>query len=144
MEKDLPGTLATVASLGYANVEFAGYFRHQPADIQRLLQASGLNAPSVHVPPNALINQPESALDIAATAGHQTIVLAWWEPPMCTPDGYRQLAELLNHAGSLARDRGLSLAYHNHDFEFSANAEWVPYDFLLRATEPSLLSCLSV
>jgi sugar phosphate isomerase/epimerase len=140
METDLPDTLAAVASLGYANVEFAGYFRHEPADIQRLLQASGLHAPSVHVPPHALVNEPESTLDIAATAGHQYIVLAWWEQPMCTPDGYRQLAELLNHTGSLARDRGLSLAYHNHDFEFSANPEWVPYDFLLRETDPSLVS----
>lgn len=140
MGRDLPGTLAAVASMGYSNVEFAGYFDHKPRDIPGLLQDSGLSSPSVHVPPDALINDLELTLDEAALAGHQYIVLAWWEQPLHNPDGYRQLADLLNHAGSLARQRGLSLAYHNHDFEFSANAEWVPYDFLLRETDPDTVS----
>lgn len=139
MKSDLPATLETVASQGYRHVEFAGYFGHSPAQISALLQALGLNAPAVHVPPQALLDQPESTLDSAAEAGHEFVVLPWWEQPLRNPEGYRQLAALLNHAGGLARERGLSLAYHNHDFEFSANAEWVPYDFLLQATDPALV-----
>jgi sugar phosphate isomerase/epimerase len=140
MASDLPGTLSAVASLGYANVEFAGYFGRSPREISTILQACNLNAPAVHVPPQALLDQPELTLDTAAEAGHEYVVLPWWEQPLRNPDGYRQLAELLNHAGSLAQERGLSLAYHNHDFEFIANAEWVPYDFLLGETDPTLVA----
>ena len=137
---DLPETLADVAALGYTQVEFAGYFAYPPADIRGLLQQHGLSAPSAHVTPQALINAPERTLDDAAVAGHDYVVLPWWEQPQRNPEGYRQLVDLLNHTGSLARERGLTLAYHNHDFEFSANADGVPYDFLLRETDPALVS----
>lgn len=140
MEQDLAGTLAMVAAMGYSQVEFAGYFGCDPATIVNLLRSSGLSAPSAHVTPTELLQHPELTLDTAALAGHQYIVLAWWEGALCNPDGYRQLADLLNHAGKLAQQRGLSLAYHNHDFEFLPGETGAPYDFLLAATDPQAVS----
>lgn len=140
MERDLAGTLAAVAAIGYSQVEFAGYFNQSPADILQLLNAEGLEAPSAHIAPHALIDQPEMALDQAAIAGHRYVVLPWWEEPYRNPKGYHQLAELLNRVGELAHARGLALAYHNHDFEFSAQEHWIPYDFLLTHTDPSYVT----
>ncbi len=140
MADDIAKTLLTVASLGYCNVEFAGYFGHTAVEIRQLLSDAGLAAPSLHVSPGALIDHPESTLDNAALAGHSYVVLPWWEPQLQTPDGYQQLVDVLNHAGTLAHERGLAVAYHNHDFEFRAHADWVPFDFLLRQTESSLVA----
>ncbi|MEP4149417.1 MAG: sugar phosphate isomerase/epimerase [Halioglobus sp.] len=140
MERDLGGTLAAIAAMGYSVVEFAGYFNHSPAEITQLLNAEGLDAPSAHIAPQALIDQPEMALDDAASAGHRYVVLPGWEEALRNREGYYQLAELLNQVGELARARGLGLAYHNHDFEFSIDADWIPYDFLLTHTDPSCVS----
>lgn len=140
MKRDLAGTLAAVAAMGYRQVEFAGYFGCDPATIVDLLHSSGLSAPSAHVAPAELIRQPELTLDTAALTGHQYVVLAWWDSTLCNPDGYRQLADLLNHAGQLAQQRGLSLAYHNHDFEFLPAETGTPYDFLLEETDPQAVS----
>ncbi|MEH6585148.1 MAG: sugar phosphate isomerase/epimerase [Halioglobus sp.] len=140
MERDLPGTLAMVAAIGYTQVEFAGYFGCDPATIVHLLESSGLSAPSAHVTPAELLQHPELSLDTAALTGHQYIVLAWWEAALRNPDGYRQLADLLNRVGTLAQQRGLSLAYHNHDFEFLPGETGTPYDFLLAATDPHAVS----
>ena len=140
MERDLTGTLAAVAAMGYSQLEFAGYFNHSPAEIARLLRTEGLDAPSAHIAPQDLIAQPEQALDQAATAGHSHVVLPWWEESLRHPEGYYQLAELLNRTGQMATERNLNLAYHNHDFEFSTEAGWVPYDFLLTQTDPDHVS----
>src|SRR5262249_22064422 len=50
MKSDFEGTIAKVASIGYKEVEFAGYFDHPPKDIRAILDKNGLTAPSCHVP----------------------------------------------------------------------------------------------
>src|SRR3989440_5125461 len=49
MEKDLEGTIARVATTGYREVEFAGYFGKSPRDVRALLDHHGLASPSSHV-----------------------------------------------------------------------------------------------
>ena len=136
MEEDLAGTLARVAALGYNEVEFAGYFGYQPREIRRIVADVGLRAPSAHVPAEDLIKNPDYAFDAALTAGHHFVVIPWWEPELRTQKGYDDLLGLLDRVGPLASERGLKLAYHNHDFEFTTDFGEAPYDRLLRATDP--------
>src|SRR6267378_2902636 len=49
MKTDMPGTLARVASIGYKEVEFAGYFGRTPAQVRALLKKNGLSSPSTHI-----------------------------------------------------------------------------------------------
>src|SRR5512144_2352750 len=49
MKKDVDGTIAKVAAIGYKEVEFAGYFDRTPQQIRAALDHNGLTAPSVHV-----------------------------------------------------------------------------------------------
>ncbi len=136
MEKDPSGTLDAVASLGYAEVEFAGYFQHGPAEIIRMLDHAGLQAPCAHASPAILMTNPEEFFDTAALIGHRYVVLPWWEEQQRTLNGYTKLVTLLNQVGELAKERNIRLAYHNHDFEFSTIGAKIPYDFLLQETDP--------
>ena len=45
-EKDLAGTLAKLAAIGYTEVEFAGYFGKTPEQVRGMLIANGLSSPS--------------------------------------------------------------------------------------------------
>src|SRR5436190_1025336 len=49
MGHDVAGTLARVRSVGYREVEFAGYFGKAPRDLRAMLRLHGLSAPSCHV-----------------------------------------------------------------------------------------------
>src|SRR3974377_20975 len=49
MKSDFAGTIAKVASIGYKEVEFAGYFNHSPSEVRSILDSNGLAAPSCHV-----------------------------------------------------------------------------------------------
>src|SRR5881296_4662545 len=48
MKKDVEGTIAKVAAIGYNEVEFAGYFGKAPTEVRAILDRHGLSSPSVH------------------------------------------------------------------------------------------------
>ncbi len=142
MEKDLGGTLARVAAIGYKDVEFAGYFGRPAADVRRILDSHGLRAPSAHVgTPAALTKDWEKLLDDAKVAGHDYLIVAYLsEEERRNLDDYRKHADLFNKAGATAKQAGVRLAYHNHDFEFVRMEGKLPYDILLERTDPSLVA----
>ncbi|MHC2278512.1 sugar phosphate isomerase/epimerase [Bradyrhizobium diazoefficiens] len=53
-----------------------------------------------------------------------------------TLDDWQRICDTLNTIGELAQRSGLTLAYHNHDFEFGNLAGGIqPYDVLLSRTD---------
>jgi sugar phosphate isomerase/epimerase len=138
MEASVPLTLDQVAKLGYKEVEFAGYFGARLSQLRYWLDNAGLTAPAAHV--SLLDGNLEPIFDAAAELGHHYIIQASLPPSWRgSVDGFRGVAQLLNQAGEAARRRGLSVAYHNHDFEFRPLGGMVPYDVILAETEPSLV-----
>src|ERR1700730_1502676 len=69
MKTDFEGTLAKVAAIGYSEVEFAGYFDHQPKDIRATLNKLHLTAPSEHVSYEVVQNKWPKALVAADVVG---------------------------------------------------------------------------
>lgn len=136
MERDFEATLASVAEIGYREVEFAGYFGRSPRDVRRVLDSLGLVAPSAHVPLEALEDEWDATLAAANIIGHQYLVVAWIPEQQRTLAGYRRLAAAFERAGERARRSGVRFAYHNHDFEFETVDGMVPYDVLLNMTSP--------
>src|SRR5690242_4335733 len=50
MKKDLPGTIAAVAQMGYVGVEFAGYFGRKADELKKILDDNHIVCPSTHIP----------------------------------------------------------------------------------------------
>ncbi len=145
MKADLPGTLASVAAIGYKEVEFAGYFGRTPTEIRDLLTRNGLTSPSTHFSIDAVRKEWSKALDDARQIGHQWVLVAWLpEEERGGLDVWKRHAATFNEAGRAARDAGLRFAYHNHDFELTpipgaTGASAIPLDVLLAETDPSLV-----
>jgi sugar phosphate isomerase/epimerase len=134
---DVPGTLATIAEIGYGEVETAGYAGLTAAEFASALNDAGLRAPSAHVPLTAVETDPDSLLEAAATVGHRYLVVPWLtEEQRDSLDKYRHLADVMNDFGARCHQAGLQLAYHNHDFEFVPLDGTVPYDLLLERCDP--------
>jgi sugar phosphate isomerase/epimerase len=140
MGKDFEGTLDKVSAIGYREVEFAGYFGRTPQQVKAALSHSGLSAPSSHVSLQAMRSDWNKALESAAMIGHHYLVLAYLLPEeRKSLDDYKKLADLMGRAGEDCRRAGLQFAYHNHDFEFQPLEGAVPYDLLLKETDPKLV-----
>lgn len=139
MEKDVAQTLATVAAIGYREVEFAGYFDKPLASIRQWLADSGLTAPSAHIRHTDFKTRFDETLEAAVTLGHKNLVLSWLPPEDRTLDRYREIADLLNSNGEKAKAAGVQLGYHNHEFEFDLLDSTRGYDVLMGETDPDLV-----
>jgi sugar phosphate isomerase/epimerase len=150
---DFDGTLKQIGSLGYREVEAAGYFGHSAADVKQAMKAAGLNCVSGHYPLAQL--QPEkldSVISYAKELGLQYIVCS--SPMLKDPsrvkagsfshamdamtlDDWRWNAEQFNQLGTKVKAAGMQFGYHNHVAEFHPEDGVLPYDELLRLTDPS-------
>jgi sugar phosphate isomerase/epimerase len=143
MKKDLPGTIARVAGIGYKEVEFAGYFNHPPAEIRGILDKNRISAPSCHVPYDAVQNHLPETIDAAHIIGHTYIVCPWIDESLRkAPDGWKRIADSFNQIGANTKKAGIQFGYHNHTFEFVPDANLggkLPYDYLLENTDKDLV-----
>jgi sugar phosphate isomerase/epimerase len=144
MKTDFEGTIAKVASTGYKEVEFAGYFGHSPKEILELLDRDGLAAPSCHVDYAVVEKKWPETLEAAKIVGHSYIICPWIdEKQRAEPGGWKRAADLFNKAGEESKKAGIQFGYHNHSFEFQPTESLggkLPYDFLLAETDPKLVA----
>jgi sugar phosphate isomerase/epimerase len=138
MAEDLAATLELVASVGYREVEFAGYFNTSPEDVRRHLDAVGLRAPAAHIGYGEFAADVNGVIEHAAAVGHEFVVVpAVPDDKRGTLDDYLRHADNFNRWSEACRSAGLRFAYHNHDFEFGKIDGQIPYDVMLAETAPS-------
>ena len=140
MKQDFEGKLATVAEIGYREVEFAGYNDHTPQEGRAMLDRHGLSGPSAHVEYKSLGEKWPSVLDDAHVVGHKYLVNPYIDDDVRKqPDGWKRAAATFNRAGEASQKAGIQFAYHNHWFEFAPVNGKLPYDILLEECDPKLV-----
>ncbi|WP_105615514.1 sugar phosphate isomerase/epimerase family protein [Vallitalea okinawensis] len=119
MEKDFKGTLEKVKELGYEGVEFAGLFGKEGKEVKEILKDLSLKAVSAHVPLAELLKDPDKVLKTYKDIGLEYIAIPY------LPEEDRPHAGNFDHtlkniafACEKAKEYGLTMLYHNHDFEF--------------------------
>ncbi len=137
LKVDFEGTLRRVAELGYREVEFAGILGSDVSRTRKLLDRFGLTAPSVHLDYASLRDNARRSFEIAQLLGSRFVVCPWLAPSIRqTSDDWRRICDDLNKIGELASRSDLTLAYHNHDFEFADLPGGIrPFDLLLSSTD---------
>jgi sugar phosphate isomerase/epimerase len=143
MKTDFAGTIAKVASLGYKEVEFAGYFEHSPAEVRSILDKNGLAAPSCHVSYDVVEKKWPETIEAAHIIGHSFIVCPFIEKDKRnSADAWKRTIDLFNNAGAASKKAGVQFAYHNHWWEFGPDPNLggrLPYDYLLDSTDTNLV-----
>ena len=140
MKKDFFGTLAKVARIGYKDVEFAGYFGFDAKAVRAGLKQNGLVSTSSHIGFPVLGKEWDKIIEDGLTIGQKYLICPWIDEKYRTISGYKEVAELFNKAGEQAKKAGLQFGYHNHDFEFPPVDGQVPYDLLIKETDPHLVA----
>lgn len=140
-QTNLEKTVEAVASMGYAGVELAGLHGKTPKEWASMLAASGLKASGAHTVIDSMMPDTISkTLDDYETIGCESITVpAIWGKYTDTLDGYRRACAVMNHAADIAAARGISIGYHNHDFEFKLLENRVPYFLMLDCLTSSVM-----
>ena len=139
-EKDLRKTLEEVKKMGYDGVEFAGFYAHNPEDIKKWCEELGLTPISAHVPYYEILSNPEAVLSTYASVGCKYVAIPYLTPE-CRPgtDGFAEVVKNAESFGKVAKSLGMTLLYHNHDFEFEKVGEEYALDMLYRTVPADLL-----
>ncbi len=149
--KGVETVISKVAEAGYSYVEAYGYsfddgfWGLSPKEFKALLDKHHLTCPSSHYDFNAYeksgdVEIIKKYIATAKTMGSNYIVI-----PHIDPNIYKDLAltkawiAKINIAAKMVKDSGLKLAYHNHDFEFTALDNTTAYEILLNGTNPDLV-----
>ncbi|MBR3796733.1 MAG: sugar phosphate isomerase/epimerase [Clostridia bacterium] len=136
---DFYGTLKAIKAMGYDGVEFAGLYGRSAAEVRGWCKELGLVPVSAHVPFVDMMNDPD-LLKTYAEIGCQYVVI-----PYLTEEyrpGQAKFAEVIEGArmlGEKANALGMTLCYHNHDFEFVKLDGEYALDVLYREVPAELL-----
>jgi sugar phosphate isomerase/epimerase len=139
-QEDLRATLGEIRAMGYDGVEFAGLFGCKPATVRRWLDVLGLTPVSAHVPLPDLLAHTQQVLDDYALIGCPYVAVPYL--PLENRPGSGRFEETLSGiraVGEAARSRGMTLLYHNHDFEFEKIGGEFCLDFIYRTIPAEFL-----
>jgi sugar phosphate isomerase/epimerase len=155
LPKDYAGTLKQIAALGYGEVEAAGYYGLSVKEVRQALGDAGLRMPSAHYSYNDLHRDFDKILAFNKELGVDYLICSF--PGMKDPsrlkdhsfrgqvqafnlDDWRWNADQFNAMGAKIKAAGMRFGYHNHTMEFAAQNGVVPFDELLRLTDPELVT----
>ena len=116
---DLRGTLEKIKAMGYDGVEFAGLYGYKPEDIKAMCEEIGLVPISAHVPYLDMVADAKAVLSQYATIGCKFVAVPYLTPEYRPgTDLFPEVIENVKKIGKIAKELGMQLLYHNHDFEF--------------------------
>jgi sugar phosphate isomerase/epimerase len=116
-ERDFAGTLRKVKDLGFDGVEFAGFGGLSVLEVKALIEEIGLQAVACHIPLDELKNNLYQVIEELKTLGCYYAVCPFLMPDSRSEADYKALIQFLDHAGEICCNEGITLCYHNHDFE---------------------------
>lgn len=145
MENDPMGTLKLIADIGYKSIEAAGYadgktYGFSGKELKSILNDLGLEFTSGHIRQNVFENSFDQAIEFMTEAGQEYAVFPWLAPDQRTSiDQFKGYAETLNRCAEKAQKAGITVCYHNHDFEFQTLEGQLPIDVLMNETDADLV-----
>lgn len=144
--------LKQVGSLGYQEVEAAGFFGHAAKEVKAAMSQAGLRCVSAHYPLAQLMPNQAEIIQYGIDLGLEYIVCsspllkdgsrtqtggARAIADLMTLDDWRWNAEQFDRIGESVNAAGIRFGYHNHTGEFREFDGVVAYDELMRLTDPA-------
>lgn len=119
VEADMASALRKIKDMGYDGVEFAGLYGHSADYIRGLLDAIGLVPISAHVPLVEMLADPDGTFETYKKIGCRFVAVPYVteERRPGAEDFFKTIDEIAD-LGKTAKKYGITLLYHNHDFEF--------------------------
>ena len=124
-EVGLPKAIADVAKIGYAGVEFAGYWNASAPELKRMLDDNGLVACGTHVGRDSFGGDAlKAACDFCRAYGNDLLICPGggngippdWARPK--DDWWKFLVDFYARAADEAEKFGCRIGLHNHAWEF--------------------------
>ncbi|CAA9581063.1 MAG: Inosose dehydratase [uncultured Truepera sp.] len=119
LTQPLDDTLREVAAAGYEGIETVGTQGVSADELKALLEKHGLKVASSHVALDAFEADPEGVIAFNKAVGNDTVIVPWIAPDARSDRAadWQTLGTRLGTLAAACDAAGMTLLYHNHDFE---------------------------
>jgi sugar phosphate isomerase/epimerase len=149
-ERDLAGTLAEIARMGFKGVEFMTYYGRSAAELRRMLDDLGLKAAGVHIGSPGMGlgtclemlqgDNLQRTVEFSTTLGNKYIMVSALDhESMQTRAAWLGFAADLNEAAARLRPYGIHTGYHSDGWEFRPVEGEAPWDTLAANTDEDVV-----
>lgn len=148
MAKDAKATLKSLSEYGYGQIEsFQGttgiFWGMKPQEFKTYLAGLGQTMISSHVNPEfsfkpEKMDEFKKLADDAASVGVKYLINPYLAM-LKTKDEFLKASDGFNKQGAICKERGMSFAYHNHDYSFENRNGFVPIEIMLANTDKNLV-----
>jgi len=118
LARDFDTTIEKIAGVGFTGVETASFAGTTVKAAASKFKDLGLVVCGAHLPLPVGERQAEVLETMQALDCRRLVCASQPRELFQTLDGIGQVCDRLNEASAVAKAHGLSLGYHNHDFEF--------------------------
>ncbi len=144
LKDDWKGTLTSLASMGYTEMEGGWNLGQSPQEMLSFCKSTGIRPFAGGLGLTQLLDGTEKHIETALNCENEFLVCYWpWigGADNITAAQCRKSADTLNELGEMCKKAGLKFCWHNHDKEFLKDTgEGLPFDLLMKWTDPSLVS----
>ena len=144
LRRDMAGSLAAIAKLGYKGVEFAGFNNVAANDIRKMLDDNGLQAVGCHTALNTLLGEEfERTVEFNKTLGNPRLVV----PSLAGSYTNSRMniegaADIFNGIAEKLKPMGMRTGFHCHPGEFRQVEGATVWDiFFTRANRDVIMQC---
>ncbi len=143
MKADWRSTLKKAVEFGFTELEGGSNYANSPQEFVSYCKEIGIKPIASGSDLTQMMKEPQKLFDQQNELGMEYIVCYWpWlggGPFML--DDCKKSADLLNEIGAKAKQSGLKFLWHNHDNEFHVMEDGIPFDYLMKNTDPKLVNC---
>jgi sugar phosphate isomerase/epimerase len=144
LRRDMPGTLAAIAKLGYKGVEFAGFNNVEAKDLRKMLDDNGLQAIGCHTALNTLQGAEfEKTVEFNRTIGNPRLIA----PSLAgnytaSRAAIEGAADIFNEIAAKLKPLNMRTGFHCHPGEFRQVDGSTVWDiFFTRANKDVIMQC---
>lgn len=140
LDKDFEQVIKKVKEYGYDGVELASLHGKEPEYVKKLLSDTGLTPISAHIPLDSMLKNPDKVFSLYFDMGCKYVAVPYL-PEERRPGKplFDKTLEQMEQLGKKAKEAGLQLLYHNHDFEFVKIGDRLGLDVIYETIPAGLL-----
>lgn len=139
---DIPGTLDAIKKMGITNLEGGDSYGLSHAEFKKMLDDRKLKVVSIGADFNKLQTDLLSIIGNAKLYGARYVVCFWipHNNNNFTPEDAKKAVEVFNTAGKALKEKGISLCYHPHGYEFRPFETGTLFDYIATKTNPQYVN----
>lgn len=143
LDGDWRAVLKQAASYGFKEIETGNYMGESAESFLAFLKSIGMSLPIGGFEFKANDDELKNSMTLLKSLNvkYAVVYWPWYTGGPFTLEDCKKSSERLNYLGRICKQNGLIFCWHNHNKEFITREDGLPFDYLMKHTDSSLVNC---